>query len=302
MPRRVPDTDPRTEVGQVGAALNRMLGHVEDACPPARPARSGCGASPPTPATSCGPRWPRPRPRRAGAAQPRAGAGRGAARPGPDPTASPSGWATLVDDLLLLARLDAGRPLATEPVDLTRLVLDAVSDAHAAGPGHRWGLRASRGARGARRRQRGLQQVLANLLANARTHTPPGTRVTVGSPKGTDEAGNPGPGRRTGRTGAVAARGLRPFRPRRPRAFEERGRHGPGPGHHPGGGHRARRARRPDQPPGLHRIPGVAPPRRGTVASTAASGVRRPVNDRRSDSSLRAGLSVRPICRTGVKG
>ena len=41
----------------------------------------------------------------------------------------------LVDDLLLLARLDAGRPLARDPVDLTRLVIDAVSDARAAGAG-----------------------------------------------------------------------------------------------------------------------------------------------------------------------
>ena len=44
----------------------------------------------------------------------------------------------LVDDLLLLARLDSGRPLDREPVDLTRLVIDAVSDAHAAGRDHRW--------------------------------------------------------------------------------------------------------------------------------------------------------------------
>ena len=48
--------------------------------------------------------------------------------------------ATLVEDLLLLARLDAGRELDREPVDLTRLVIDAVSDARAAGPDHRWQL------------------------------------------------------------------------------------------------------------------------------------------------------------------
>ena len=55
-------------------------------------------------------------------------------------TAETDRMGTLVDDLLLLARLDAGRPLAREPVDLTRLVLDAVSDARAAGPDHRWPL------------------------------------------------------------------------------------------------------------------------------------------------------------------
>jgi two-component system OmpR family sensor kinase len=86
---------------------------------------------------------------------------------------------TLVEDLLLLARLDAGRPLERGPVDLTHLVLDGVNDAYATGMEHRWQLDlpdepivvtgdASR-----------LTQVLTNLLANARTHTPAGTTVTV---------------------------------------------------------------------------------------------------------------------------
>src|SRR6201999_2477846 len=44
----------------------------------------------------------------------------------------------LVEDMLLLARLDSGRPLSVVPVDLSRLVVDAVSDAHVAGPGHHW--------------------------------------------------------------------------------------------------------------------------------------------------------------------
>ena len=46
----------------------------------------------------------------------------------------------LVEDLLLLARLDAGRPLAQDPVDLTMVVMETVSDARAAGPDHRWAL------------------------------------------------------------------------------------------------------------------------------------------------------------------
>ena len=44
----------------------------------------------------------------------------------------------LVEDMLLLARLDEGRPLARESVDLSRLVVDTVSDAHVAGPDHQW--------------------------------------------------------------------------------------------------------------------------------------------------------------------
>ena len=47
---------------------------------------------------------------------------------------------TLVDDLLLLARLDAGRPLESETVDLSRLVLEAVNDARVVAPDHRWRL------------------------------------------------------------------------------------------------------------------------------------------------------------------
>ena len=46
----------------------------------------------------------------------------------------------LVEDMLLLARLDTGRPLEHEQVDLTRLVVDAASDAHIAGPDHQWSL------------------------------------------------------------------------------------------------------------------------------------------------------------------
>ncbi|HEV7655626.1 MAG TPA: HAMP domain-containing sensor histidine kinase [Mycobacteriales bacterium] len=86
---------------------------------------------------------------------------------------------TLVADLLLLARLDAGRPLAREPVDLTRLVLDAVFDARAAGPEHHWRLDLPEEAVAVTGDGERLHQVLANLLTNARTHTPAGTTVTT---------------------------------------------------------------------------------------------------------------------------
>lgn len=85
----------------------------------------------------------------------------------------------LVEDMLLLARLDTGRPLQREPVDLTRLVVDAVSDAHVAGPEHTWELDLPDQPVLVSGDEAGLHQVLANLLANARTHTPPGTAVTT---------------------------------------------------------------------------------------------------------------------------
>lgn len=85
----------------------------------------------------------------------------------------------MVDDLLLLARLDAGRPLERLPVDLTRLVLDAVTDAQAAGPGHRWLLELREEPVTVPGDTHRLHQVLANLLANARLHTPVGSTVTV---------------------------------------------------------------------------------------------------------------------------
>lgn len=86
---------------------------------------------------------------------------------------------TLVADLLLLARLDAGRPLAAEPVDLTRLVLDTVTDARAAAPEHRWQLDLPEDVVMITGDEERLHQVVANLLTNARTHTPPGTTVVT---------------------------------------------------------------------------------------------------------------------------
>ena len=85
----------------------------------------------------------------------------------------------LVEDMLLLARLDTGRPLEREPVDLSRLVVDAVSDAHIAGPEHQWSLDLPGEPVVVSGDEARLHQVLANLLANARTHTPAGTSVTT---------------------------------------------------------------------------------------------------------------------------
>jgi two-component system OmpR family sensor kinase len=178
---RVPDadTDPNTEVGQVGSALNRLLGHVESALVARQASEdkvrqfvADASHELRTPLASI--RGYSELTRRGGHQL-------------PDDVVRSLGriesesirMTSLVEDLLLLARLDAGRELVFGEVDLTALVVDAVSDAHAASPDHDWQLQTPDGAvlvTGDRGR---LHQVIANLLANARTHTPEGTRVTT---------------------------------------------------------------------------------------------------------------------------
>lgn len=85
----------------------------------------------------------------------------------------------LVDDLLLLARLDEGRQLAREAVDLGRLVVDITADARAASPDHDWVVRVPESPVVVLGDQPRLHQAIANLLANARVHTPAGTQVTA---------------------------------------------------------------------------------------------------------------------------
>ena len=94
----------------------------------------------------------------------------------------------LVEDLLLLARLDEGQELVYGSVDLTRLAIDAVGDAQAAGPDHRWVIDVDPEPVVVAGDAGRLTQVVANLLANARVHTPGGTEVTVGVAREGDEA------------------------------------------------------------------------------------------------------------------
>jgi two-component system OmpR family sensor kinase len=192
---RVPQAqaDSRTEVGQVGAALNRMLGHVGSALTARQESetqvrRFVADASHElrTPLASI--RGYAELTRRS----------EEAAATGPDTRhalgrieSEATRMTGLVEDLLLLARLDAGAeststttgpggaPLFWESTDLLPLVVDAVSDARAAGQDHSWRLELPAEPVLVRGDPARLQQVMVNLLGNARTHTPPGTRVTA---------------------------------------------------------------------------------------------------------------------------
>jgi two-component system OmpR family sensor kinase len=181
LPVRVPERDanPNTEVGQMGSALNRMLDHISAALSTRQASETrvrqfvaDASHELRTPLTAIRGYTELAQRRR---------------NEMPDEVAHAMGRVAseaqrmqqLVEDLLLLARLDSGRPLEREQVDLSQLAVDAISDAHIAGPDHQWNLDlpdepvlvTGDGAR--------LHQVLANLLANARSHTGPGTEVTV---------------------------------------------------------------------------------------------------------------------------
>ncbi|CAO5258013.1 sensor histidine kinase [Frankia sp. AgKG'84/4] len=178
---RVPevDTDPRTEVGQVGAALNRMLGHIGGALE----ARHASEMRMRQFLADVSHELRTPLAAISGYAE----LTRRTHEPvPPDVTYAMSRvesesarMTALVSDLLLLARIDSGRPLEHEPVDISRLVVDAVSDAHVAAPEHRFALDLPEEPVTVTGDSARLHQVLANLLANARTHTPPGTKVTA---------------------------------------------------------------------------------------------------------------------------
>ncbi|HUD37997.1 MAG TPA: HAMP domain-containing sensor histidine kinase [Streptosporangiaceae bacterium] len=179
LPHRVELADPRTEVGMLGAAFNRMLGHVESALS----RRHASEARLRTFAADASHELRTPLAAIRGYAQ----LARMHADELPDEVrraldrvdAESARMSGLVEDLLLLARLDAGRPLERQPVDLTRLAIDATSDARVAAPGHRWQLDLPAEPVSVTGDEPRLRQVLANLLSNAAKHTPAGTTVTV---------------------------------------------------------------------------------------------------------------------------
>lgn len=187
---RVPaaDADQRTEVGRVGAALNRMLDHVDLALETRHASEkkirqfvADASHELRTPLASI--RGYAELTRRSGQELP------ADAIHSLDRIESESIRMTgLVEDLLLLARLDEGRELEREPVDLTRMLVDVVSDAHAAGPEHVWNLDLPEEPVQVVGDAARLHQVFANLLANARLHTDAGTTVTVALASTPDEA------------------------------------------------------------------------------------------------------------------
>jgi two-component system OmpR family sensor kinase len=86
---------------------------------------------------------------------------------------------SLVEDLLLLARLDQSREMAMEPVDISTLIKEAVASARAAGPSHEISVVLPEEDLFVLGDSLRIHQVIANLLANARIHTPAGTKIIV---------------------------------------------------------------------------------------------------------------------------
>jgi two-component system, OmpR family, sensor kinase len=207
--RRVPERDPRTEIGRLGRSLNLMLSQIEAAFHAREESEAAAHQSEErmrrfiadashelrTPLTAIRgfaeyyrqrgglvQRWDKDQP----------------AAPGPGSGLLPDDldrimqrlekeaarMGLLVEDLLLLARMDQQRPLAQQPIDLLSLAADAVHDARLLAPARTIELSVQRGAAflvtGDEPR---LRQVIGNLMSNALTHTPDGTpiEVTIGS-------------------------------------------------------------------------------------------------------------------------
>jgi two-component system OmpR family sensor kinase len=190
LPVRVPEPDanPYTEVGRLGSALNRMLDHIAAALSTRQASETrvrqfvaDASHELRTPLTAIRGYTELAQRRRAEV---------------PDEVAHAIGrveceterMTHLVEDLLLLARLDSGRPLEQDPVDLSRLAVDAVSDAHVAGPDHEWKLDLPPDPVVVTGDAARLHQVVANLLTNARVHTGPGTAVRLSLAAGTTDA------------------------------------------------------------------------------------------------------------------
>src|SRR5215469_2718234 len=207
--QRVPDRDPRTEVGRLGRSLNAMLAQVEAAFHAREKSEAAA-------------RWSEERMRQfvadashelrtpltairgyAEYYRQRGGAtGNGARHAAPanaEPSLAGDGrlsepdvdrimqrveqesarMGVLVEDMLLLARLDQQRPIERRPVDMLTLAADAVQDARMIAPDRTIELMVGNGAFLVLGDEARLRQVISNLMSNALTHTPDGTPIDV---------------------------------------------------------------------------------------------------------------------------
>jgi len=199
IPRVPPDlSDPDTEVGQVSEALNSMIGHVETALTArheseqqVRQFLADASHELRTPLTTI---------------QGYAELTRRAEVGDVDLLQQAMGkvqtesmrMSALVEDMMLLARLDSGRPLTQHEVDVAHLVLEAVNDARVIDADRRWKVSVPDEPAVVAGDEQRLHQVISNLLTNARRHTPAGTTVKVTVSAGADsvqlEVHDDGPG------------------------------------------------------------------------------------------------------------
>jgi two-component system OmpR family sensor kinase len=183
---RLPDVKPNTEVGRLVGTLNTMLGRIEESFAARLESESklrrfvaDASHELRTPITAI----------RGFAELHRQGA-----VTGEEKTKELIGrieneskrMGSLVEDLLLLARLDQSREMKSDPVNLTQIVADAVASARAAGQNHTVNFDEQSEEIYALGDKDRIHQVVANLLANARTHTPAGTVIDVSVKQDTD--------------------------------------------------------------------------------------------------------------------
>jgi two-component system OmpR family sensor kinase len=178
MSRRVVPTDEHTEIGRLGASLNEMLAQIEQAFANQQASEqrlrqflADASHELRTPLTSI--RGYSELFRRGAADRPE---DLSSAMRRIEDEATRMG--ALVDDLLLLARLDQGRPLERVPVDLAEVAREVTADAAVVDPGRPITLEASSPIVVLGDEQR-LRQAVANLVRNALDHTPPGTPIEV---------------------------------------------------------------------------------------------------------------------------
>ncbi|HEX2421184.1 MAG TPA: ATP-binding protein, partial [Acidimicrobiia bacterium] len=183
--RRVPEADPGTELGKLGNALNHMLTNIEGAFDAETRAKdrlkqfvADASHELRTPIAAISGYTEL---HRRGALDPESGTDHAMGRI----EAESRRMKHLVEDLLLLARLDLDQPLEKRRVDLCQVIEDAAADSRAIDPSRPVELEIKENLVVSGDPER-LTQVIANLLQNARTHTPAGTpiRIETGSSNG----------------------------------------------------------------------------------------------------------------------